>query len=66
MITKDGAPITGLYATGNCTASVMGETYPGPGATIGASMVFGYAAAMDIAENARKKSSRSPKVTMTV
>ncbi len=66
VITKDGAPITGLYATGNCTASVMGETYPGPGATIGASMVFGYAAAMDIAENARKKSSRSPKVTMTV
>lgn len=66
VIREDGTPITGLYATGNCTASVMGETYPGPGATIGASMVFGYAAAVDIAESTKKKESPIPKVTMTV
>ncbi|MEF3329140.1 FAD-dependent oxidoreductase [Oceanobacillus oncorhynchi] len=66
VVRKDGRPITGLYATGNCTASVMGETYPGPGATIGASMVFGYAAAVDIAENMGKQDSQIPKVTMTV
>ncbi|MBO0732551.1 MAG: FAD-binding protein, partial [Acidimicrobiaceae bacterium] len=35
-------PIPGLYATGNCTASVMGRTYPGAGASIGASFVFAY------------------------
>lgn len=40
--------IPGLYATGNCTAAAMGETYPGPGATIGSAMVFGYAAAKHI------------------
>ncbi|SDI56521.1 FAD-dependent oxidoreductase [Natribacillus halophilus] len=50
VVNKEGGTIKGLYATGNCTASVMGETYPGPGATIGASMVFGYAAATHMAE----------------
>jgi 3-oxosteroid 1-dehydrogenase len=40
-----GDPIPGLYATGNCTASVMGHTYPGAGATIAPSAVFGYIAA---------------------
>lgn len=37
--------IEGLYATGNTTASVMGRTYPGAGASIASSMVFGYVAA---------------------
>ncbi|WP_375482742.1 FAD-binding protein [uncultured Mycobacterium sp.] len=37
--------IDGLYATGNTTATVMGRTYPGAGASIAASMVFGYVAA---------------------
>ncbi|MGI5164094.1 FAD-dependent oxidoreductase [Spirillospora sp. CA-253888] len=44
VLREDGTAITGLYATGNCSASVMGETYPGPGATLGPSMTFGYAA----------------------
>ncbi|OHV30887.1 MULTISPECIES: FAD-dependent oxidoreductase [Pseudofrankia] len=35
-------PIPGLYAAGNCTASVMGRTYPGAGASIGGSFVFSY------------------------
>lgn len=37
--------IGGLYATGNTTATVMGRTYPGAGASISNSMVFGYVAA---------------------
>ncbi|SQD96755.1 3-oxosteroid 1-dehydrogenase [Parafrankia sp. Ea1.12] len=35
-------PIPGLYAAGNCTASVMGRTYLGAGASIGNSCVFSY------------------------
>jgi 3-oxosteroid 1-dehydrogenase len=37
--------IQGLYATGNTTATVMGRTYPGAGASIANTMVFGYVAA---------------------
>ena len=45
VLREDGSPIAGLYATGNCTASVMGRVYPGAGGTIGPSMVFGYVGA---------------------
>jgi len=45
VIDGDGAPIPGLYATGNGTATVMGRHYLGPGASIANSMVFGYVAA---------------------
>jgi 3-oxosteroid 1-dehydrogenase len=37
--------IPGLYATGNITATVMGRTYPGAGASIANTMVFGFVAA---------------------
>ncbi len=45
VLREDGTVIEGLYATGNSTASVMGRCYPGAGASIGASFVFGYIAA---------------------
>jgi 3-oxosteroid 1-dehydrogenase len=45
VLRADGSPIEGLYATGNCSAAVTGNAYPGAGATIGISMVFGYIAA---------------------
>ncbi|MBA3055646.1 MAG: FAD-binding protein [Sphingomonadales bacterium] len=45
VLRKDGSVIPGLYATGNSTASVMGRSYPGAGASIGASMTFGFIAA---------------------
>jgi len=45
VLRKDSTIIDGLYAIGNTSASVMGNSYPGPGATIGSSMTFGYLAA---------------------
>jgi 3-oxosteroid 1-dehydrogenase len=45
VLRADGSVVPGLYATGNTSASVMGNEYAGPGATIGPSMVFGYLAA---------------------
>jgi 3-oxosteroid 1-dehydrogenase len=45
VLRKDGRPIEGLYATGNSTASVMGRAYPGGGACVGPSFVWGFAAA---------------------
>jgi 3-oxosteroid 1-dehydrogenase len=45
VMSTGGDVIPGLYATGNCTASVMGRCYPGAGASIGASFVFAYVAA---------------------
>jgi len=45
VLREDGSTIPGLYAAGNCTASVMGRCYPGAGASIAAAFVFGYRAA---------------------
>jgi len=45
VLRGDGSVIEGLYATGVATASAMGRVYPGAGASIGPSMVFGYVAA---------------------
>jgi 3-oxosteroid 1-dehydrogenase len=45
VLKADGSIIPGLYATGNSTASVMGRSYPGAGASIAASATFGFIAA---------------------
>ncbi len=50
VLRKDGTIIEGLYAVGNSSSSVMGNSYPGPGATVGPTMTFGYVAAKHISE----------------
>lgn len=45
VLNQGNEVIEGLYVTGNCAGSVMGDSYPGAGSTIGPSMTFGYVAA---------------------
>lgn len=52
VLDDSGAAIDGLYAIGNCSAAVMGTSYPGAGATIGPAMTFGMLAADHIAQRA--------------
>jgi succinate dehydrogenase/fumarate reductase flavoprotein subunit len=49
VLDGDGTPIGGLYAAGNASASVMGRTYAGPGATLGPAATFAFVAADDLA-----------------
>jgi 3-oxosteroid 1-dehydrogenase len=49
VMDTNGRPIPGLYAIGNCSASVTGRYYPGAGATLGPAMTFGFLAAEHIA-----------------
>ncbi|WP_226036591.1 FAD-dependent oxidoreductase [Aquibacillus saliphilus] len=59
---RNNIPIEGLYATGNCSASVMGRVYPGPGSTIGPTTVFGYISANHIKENLAKLGESESKI----
>ncbi|MBY0400775.1 FAD-binding protein [Myxococcota bacterium] len=54
VLRGDGSAIDGLYATGNTTASVMGRTYPGAGASIAAAFTFAYIAAHHAFGEARR------------
>ncbi len=48
VLDNNNKVIEGLYATGNATPALL-TTYPGPGATIGPAMTFGYIAGKQIA-----------------
>lgn len=54
VLTESGQAVAGLYAIGNCSASVMGHSYPGAGATIGPAMTFGYLAARDAIDDGKR------------
>jgi 3-oxosteroid 1-dehydrogenase len=45
-----GEPISGLYASGNCSNGAAPGCYAGPGATIGPAMTFGYLVGRQVAE----------------
>jgi 3-oxosteroid 1-dehydrogenase len=49
VLDTKGKVIEGLYGAGNNTASVMGRTYPGPGATLGPALTFSFIAASHMA-----------------
>jgi 3-oxosteroid 1-dehydrogenase len=49
VLREDGSAIEGLYASGNTTASVMGRTYPGPGATLAPALTFSWLAMLHAA-----------------
>ncbi|MDA8048168.1 MAG: FAD-binding protein [Actinomycetota bacterium] len=57
VLKEDFSPIPGLYATGNTTATLMGRRYPGAGASIANTTVFGYVAARHAAGILTKKGS---------
>lgn len=57
VLRTSGEVIEGLYATGNVTATVMGRSYPGAGASIGPSAVFGYIAARRLIAEASARAS---------
>ena len=44
VVSRDGAPIGGLYAVGNTAANVFGWAYPSGGATIAHGVTFGFLA----------------------
>ena len=44
VVDEKEEPIPGLFACGNDMASVMADTYPGPGTTLGPAVVFAYRA----------------------
>jgi 3-oxosteroid 1-dehydrogenase len=47
VLNSAGEVVAGLYGTGNCVASPARQAYWSGGSTVGASMTFGYLAAVD-------------------
>ncbi|HTZ69482.1 MAG TPA: FAD-binding protein [Acetobacteraceae bacterium] len=58
VLRADGTAIEGLYATGTSTASVMGRTSPGAGASVGPSFTWGYVAAKHAAHAGNVESAK--------
>ena len=50
VLLEDRTAIPGLYACGNTMASMMGNSYPGPGACITPAMAFGRQAVLAMAQ----------------
>ena len=42
VLDSSGTAIAGLFAAGNCTASIMGEKYPGAGCTLGPALTMAF------------------------
>lgn len=55
VLNADGVPIPGLYGAGNCVATINGQAYWGPGATIGPALTYGYIAGLNAAAEPPKQ-----------
>jgi succinate dehydrogenase/fumarate reductase flavoprotein subunit len=51
VVDHQGQPIEGVYAVGSDADSVFAGSYPGPGASLGPALTFGYVAGMHMAHN---------------
>jgi succinate dehydrogenase/fumarate reductase flavoprotein subunit len=51
VLDGNDSPVAGLYACGNDMNSIMCGSYPGPGITLGPALVFGYLAAVHLADS---------------
>ncbi|GAB3563850.1 FAD-dependent oxidoreductase [Amycolatopsis endophytica] len=58
VIDHDGAPIPGLYAAGNCAATLFRDSYPGGGATLGSAIVRAYRVGRHLGALARRADGR--------
>lgn len=50
VLDHDSVPIPGLYASGNVTASLFGQSYPGGGSTLGPAVIFGKLSGIAVTE----------------
>lgn len=55
ILSPDGQAVPGLYAAGNCSATVFHNAYPGGGATIGSAVTRGFAVGQHLADLYRKE-----------
>jgi len=55
VVDTTATPIPGLYAAGNITAQLFGDTAPASGATLGPGMTFGYLAGCAAAASVRPR-----------
>ena len=62
VLSRDGQPIAGLYATGNVSGAVTYDSYPGAGATLGPAMTFGVVAAEHLAQHTEQISMQAKMV----
>jgi succinate dehydrogenase/fumarate reductase flavoprotein subunit len=55
VLNHDDDPISGLYASSNSTAHLMGTGYAGSGATIGPNITYGFIAGENAADRAERR-----------
>lgn len=58
VLDQDGAILDGLFAAGNCAATLFKDTYPGGGATLGSAVVRAYRAGSRLARDLQPSAGR--------